>query len=76
MTSLEETIAATRYGSFVVHSLVDKLHPRIDAVKARVKAAHPQLQELWVFGTGGRMEVWEILQTYRTSMGSKPAAFS
>lgn len=40
-----ETIAATRYGSFVVHSLVDKLHPRIDAVKARVKAAHPQLQE-------------------------------
>jgi len=43
-TSLE-TIAATRYGSFMVHKLVDKLHPRIDAVKARVKAAHPQLQE-------------------------------
>merc|ERR1712217_45951 len=43
-TSLE-TIAATRYGSFVVQKLVDKLHPRIDAVKARVKAAHPQLQE-------------------------------
>ena len=41
-----ETIAATRYGSFVIHSLVDKLHPRIDAVKERVKAAHPQLQEL------------------------------
>eukprot|EP00435_Cladocopium_sp_Y103_P028321 s2134_g7.t1 len=40
-----ETIAATRYGSFVVHSLVDKLHPRIDAVKARVKAAQPQLSE-------------------------------
>jgi len=40
-----ETIAATRYGSFVIHSLVDKLHPRIDAVKERVKAAHPQLQE-------------------------------
>lgn len=40
-----ETIAATRYGSFVVHSLVDKLHPRIDAVKARVKAAMPQLSE-------------------------------
>ena len=40
-----ETIAATRYGSFVIHSLVDKLHPRIDAVKARVKAAHPQLSE-------------------------------
>lgn len=40
-----ETIAATRYGSFVIHSLVDKLHPRIDAVKARVKAAQPQLSE-------------------------------
>jgi hypothetical protein len=43
-TSLE-TIAATRYGSFVVQKLVDKLHPRIDAVKARVKAAHPRLVE-------------------------------
>jgi len=43
-TSLE-AIAATRYGSFVVHHLVDRLHPRIAAVKARVKAAHPQLQE-------------------------------
>lgn len=43
-TSLE-AIAATRYGSFVVHQLVDRLHPRIDSVKARVKAAHPQLQE-------------------------------
>ena len=32
-------------GSFVIHSLVDKLHPRIDAVKARVKAAQPQLSE-------------------------------
>jgi len=40
-----ETIAATRYGSFVVHHLVDRFHPRIDAVKARVKAAHQQLQE-------------------------------
>merc|ERR1712032_854599 len=40
-----ETIAATRYGSFVVHHLVDRFHPRIDAVKARVKAAHRQLQE-------------------------------
>lgn len=40
-----ETIAATRYGSFVVQKLVDKLHPRIDALKARIKAAHPQLQE-------------------------------
>lgn len=40
-----ETIAATRYGSFVIHSLVDKLHPRIDAVKARVKAASAQLSE-------------------------------
>ncbi|CAJ1390295.1 unnamed protein product [Effrenium voratum] len=40
-----ETIAATRYGSFVIHSLVDKLHPRIDAIKSRVKAAHPQLQQ-------------------------------
>jgi len=43
-TSLE-TIAATRYGSFVVQHLVDRFHPRIDAVKARVKAAHPKLQE-------------------------------
>lgn len=43
-TSLE-SIAATRYGSFVVHQLVDRLHPRIDSVKARVKAAHPRLQE-------------------------------
>eukprot|EP00930_Biecheleria_cincta_P036101 TRINITY_DN24781_c0_g1_i1.p1 TRINITY_DN24781_c0_g1~~TRINITY_DN24781_c0_g1_i1.p1 ORF type:complete len:707 (+),score=133.21 TRINITY_DN24781_c0_g1_i1:209-2329(+) len=43
-TSLE-AIAATRYGSFVVHQLVDRLHPRIDSVKARVKAAHPRLQE-------------------------------
>jgi len=42
-TSLE-AIAATRYGSYVVQRLVDRLHPRIDAVKARVKAAHPQLQ--------------------------------
>jgi len=40
-----ESIAATRYGSFVVHHLVDRFHPRIDAVKARVKAAHSQLQE-------------------------------
>jgi pumilio RNA-binding family len=40
-----ENIAATRYGSFVVHNLVDRFHPRIDAVKARVKAAHQQLQE-------------------------------
>jgi uncharacterized membrane-anchored protein YjiN (DUF445 family) len=43
-TSLE-SIAATRYGSFVVHLLVDRIHPRIDAVKARVKAAHPELQK-------------------------------
>merc|ERR1719433_986200 len=43
-TSLE-AIAATRYGSFVVQHLVDKFHPRIDAVKARVKAAHGQLQQ-------------------------------
>jgi hypothetical protein len=43
-TSLE-SIAATRYGSFVVQQLVDKLHPRIDAVKARIKAARPRLQE-------------------------------
>jgi len=43
-TSLE-SIAGTRYGSFVVQRLVDRLHPRIDTVKARVKAAHPQLQE-------------------------------
>jgi len=42
-TSLE-TIAATRYGSFVVQHLVDRFHPRIDAVKARIKAAHSQLQ--------------------------------
>merc|ERR1712151_9322 len=43
-TSLE-AIAATRYGSFVIQHLVDKFHPRIDAVKARVKAAHTQLQQ-------------------------------
>jgi hypothetical protein len=43
-TSLE-VIAATRYGSFVIQHLVDKFHPRIDAVKARVKAAHSQLQQ-------------------------------
>lgn len=40
-----ETKQDQGYGSFVIHSLVDKLHPRIDAVKARVKAAHPQLSE-------------------------------
>merc|ERR1719433_50268 len=43
-TSLE-AIAATRYGSYVIRHLVDKFHPRIDAVKARVKAAHTQLQQ-------------------------------
>jgi len=42
-TSLE-VIAATRYGSFVIQHLVNRFHPRIDAVKARVKAAHSQLQ--------------------------------
>merc|ERR1719199_305652 len=42
-TSLEG-IAATRYGSFVIQHLVDRFHPRIDAVKARLKAARPQLQ--------------------------------
>merc|ERR1740130_2153590 len=41
-TSLE-AIAATRYGSFVIQHLVDRFHPRIDAVKARLKAAHSQL---------------------------------
>lgn len=41
-TSLE-AIASTRYGSFVIQHLVDRFHPRIDAVKARVKAAHAQL---------------------------------
>jgi hypothetical protein len=39
-----EAIAATRYGSFVIQHLVNRFHPRIDAVKARVKAAHSQLQ--------------------------------
>jgi hypothetical protein len=43
-TSLE-AIAVSRYGSFVIHLLVDRIHPRIDAVKARVKAAHPELQK-------------------------------
>jgi hypothetical protein len=43
-TSLE-SIAATRYGSFVIQHLVDRFHPRIDAVKARLKAARSQLQE-------------------------------
>jgi len=42
-TSLE-AIAATRYGSFVIQHLVDRFHPRIDAVKARLKAAHTTLQ--------------------------------
>lgn len=42
-TSLE-VIATTRYGSFVIQHLVNRFHPRIDAVKARVKAAHSQLQ--------------------------------
>lgn len=42
-TSLE-TIASTRYGSFVIQHLVDRIHPRIDAVKARIKAAHSQLK--------------------------------
>jgi len=42
-TSLE-AIAATRYGSFVIQHLVNRFHPRIDAVKARVKAAHSQLK--------------------------------
>jgi len=40
-----EAIASTRYGSFVVQRLVDRLHPRIVSVKARIKAAKPQLQE-------------------------------
>ena len=44
LRTIHPTIAGG-YGSFVVHSLVDKLHPRIDAVKARVKAAQPQLSE-------------------------------
>jgi hypothetical protein len=39
-----EAIAATRYGSFVVQHLVGRFHPRIDAVKARIKANHSQLQ--------------------------------
>lgn len=43
-TSLEE-IATTRYGSFVIRHLVDRFHPRIDAVKKRIKGAHSQLQE-------------------------------
>jgi hypothetical protein len=42
-TSLE-AIAATRYGSFVIQHLVDRFHPRIDAVKARIKAARSELQ--------------------------------
>jgi pumilio RNA-binding family len=42
-TSLE-AIAATRYGSFVIQHLVDRFHPRIDAVKTRIKAAHTQLK--------------------------------
>lgn len=40
-----EAIAATRYGSFVVQKLLGTMHPRIVIVKARVKAARPQLQE-------------------------------
>lgn len=43
-TSLE-TIATTHYGSFVVQRLVDRLHPRIAAVKTRIRAARPRLQE-------------------------------
>jgi hypothetical protein len=43
-TSLE-VIATTRYGSFVIQHLVDRFHPRIDAVKSRIKGAHSQLQE-------------------------------
>lgn len=39
-----EAIAVTRYGSFVVQLLVDRLHPRIDVVKTRIRAAKSQLQ--------------------------------
>jgi len=39
-----EAIASTRYGSFVIQHLVSRFHPRIDAVKMRVKEAHSQLK--------------------------------